>query len=162
MRVSDLGKNGIENRDPRYVDLDEIPDRVRLTNNSFLISRSGSLGLVSVIENEIRNTVLGSDIFKVELDTESIHPRYLEAFFRSRIGQILIFQLNSGSIIPRLDQPAVKSLRVVVPPFDVQKKIAEEAMKRRSEAAKLRQEADAVVEQAKERVERILLAEASD
>ena len=162
LRVSDLGKNGIENRDPRYVDLDEIPDRVRLTNNSFLISRSGSLGLVSVIENEIRNTVLGSDIFKVELDTESIHPRYLEAFFRSRIGQILIFQLNSGSIIPRLDQPAVKSLRVVVPPFDVQKKIAEEAMKRRSEAAKLRQEADAVVEQAKERVERILLAEASD
>ena len=157
LRVSDLGRNGIENRDPRYVDLDEIPDRVRLTNNSFLISRSGSLGLVSVIEDEIRNVVLGSDIFKVELDTESIRPRYLEVFFRSQIGQTLIFQLNSGSIIPRLDQPAVKSLRVVVPPFDVQKKIADKAMSRRSEAAKLRQKADAVVEQAKERVERILL-----
>ena len=157
LRVSDLGRNGIENHDLRYVDLDEIPDRVRLTNNSFLISRSGSLGLVSVIEDEIRNTVLGSDIFKVELDTESIQPRYLEAFFRSRIGQTLIFQLNSGSIIPRLDQPAVKSLRVVVPPFDIQEKIADKAMRRRSEAAKLRQEADAIVEQAKERVKRILL-----
>ena len=100
LRVSDLGKNGIENHDSRYVDVEEIPDRVRLTNNSFLISRSGSLGLVSVIEDEIRNTVLGSDIFKVELDTESIQPRYLEAFFRSQIGQILFFQLNSGSIIP--------------------------------------------------------------
>ena len=159
LRVSDLGKNGIENHDPRYVDVDEIPDRVRLTNNSFLISRSGSLGLVSVIEDEIRHTVLGSDIFKVELDTESIQPRYLEAFFRSRIGQTLIFQLNSGSIIPRLDQSAVKSLRVVVPPFKVQEKIAEEVVKRRSEAAKLRQEADAVVEQAKARVESILLSE---
>ena len=157
LRVSDLGKNGIENHDPRYVDIKKIPDRIRLTNNSFLISRSGSLGLVSVIEDEIRNVVLGSDIFKVELDTESIHARYLEAFFRSHIGQILIFQLNSGSIIPRLDQPAVKSLRVIVPPFDVQKRIADEAMSRRSEAAKLRQEANAVVEQAKERVERILL-----
>ena len=100
LRVSDLGKNGIENRDPRYVDIEEIPDRVKLTNKSFLISRSGSLGLVSVIEDEIRNTVLGSDIFKIELDAESIHPRYLEAFFRSQIGQILFFQLNSGSIIP--------------------------------------------------------------
>ena len=157
LRVSDLGKNGIENHDPRYVDVDEIPERVRLTDNSFLISRSGSLGLVSVIEDEIRNTVLGSDIFKVELDTESVHPRYLETFFRSQIGQILIFQLNSGSIIPRLDQPAVKSLNVVVPPFDVQEKIADEAMRRRSEAAKLIQEADAIVEQAKERVERMLL-----
>ena len=47
----------------------------------------------------------------------------------------------------------------VVPPFDVQEKIADEAMRRRSEAAKLRQEADAIVEQAKARVERILLAE---
>ena len=162
LRVSDLGKNGIENRDPRYVDVDEIPDKVRLTDNSFLISRSGSLGLVSVIEDEIRNTVLGSDIFKVELDTESIHPRYLETFFRSQIGQTLIFQLNSGSIIPRLDQPAVKALRVVVPPFDVQEKIINESMKRRSEAAKLRQEANAIVDQAKERVEQILLTEASD
>ena len=102
---------------------------------------------------------MGSDIFKVELDTESIHPRYLETFFRSQIGQTLIFQLNSGSIIPRLDQPAVKAIRVVVPPFDVQEKIADEAMSRRFEAAKLRQEANAIVETAKERVERILLAE---
>ena len=160
LRVSDLGKNGIENHNPRYVDVEEIPDRVRLTNNSFLISRSGSLGLVSIIEDEIRNAILGSDIFKVELDTESIHPRYLEAFFRSQIGQILIFQLNSGSLIPRLDQPAVRSLRVVVPPFDLQEKIADEAMNRRSEAAKLRQEADAIVEAAKEEIVDILLAEA--
>ena len=117
LRVSDLGKNGIENGDPRYVNIDEIPDRVRLTDNSFLISRSGSLGLVSAIEDEIRNTILGSDIFKVELDAESIHPRYLETFFRSQIGQTLIFQLNSGSIIPRLDQPAVKSLNVCCATF---------------------------------------------
>ena len=160
LRVSDLGKNGIENHNPRYVDIEEIPDRVKLTNNSFLISRSGSLGLVSIIRDEIKNAVLGSDIFKVELDTESIHPLYLEAFFRSQVGQTLIFQLNSGSLIPRLDQPAVRSLCVVVPPFGVQEEIADEAVKRRSEAAKLRQEADIIVEQAKEKVEQILLAEA--
>ena len=123
MRVSDLGKYGIENQDPRYVNVNKIPDRVRLTSNSFLISRSGSLGLVSVIENGIKNTILGSDIFKVELDTTSVHPRYLEAFFRCQIGQTLIFQLNSGSIIPRLDQPAVKSLRVVLPPSNIQNHI---------------------------------------
>ena len=159
LRVSDLGKNGIENHNPRYVDIEEIPDRVRLTNNSFLISRSGSLGLVSITEDEIRDAVLGSDIFKVELDTRSIHPRYLEAFFRSRIGQTLIFQLNSGSLIPRLDQPAVRSLRVIAPPFGVQEEIADEAVKRSSKAAEIRREADAIVEAAKERVERILLAE---
>ena len=145
LRVSDLGKHGIENDNPRYVDVEEIPDRVRLTSNSFLISRSGSLGLVSVIEDEIRNTILGSDIFKVELDTTSVHPRYLEAFFRCQIGQTLIFQLNSGSIIPRLDQPAVKSLRVVLPPSNIQNHIVSFMRSAYDQKKRKEQEAEAIL-----------------
>ena len=158
LRVSDLGKNGIENDNPRYVDVEKIPDRVRLTNNSFLISRSGSLGLVSVVEDEIRDAILSSHIFKVGLDTTKIQPRYIEALFRSQIGQIQFFQNNNGGVIPEISQSALKSIGAVVPPFDVQEKIADEAITRRSEAAKLRQEADAIVEAAKEEVEQILLA----
>ena len=146
LRVSDLGKYGIENRDPRYVDVDKIPDRVKLTSDSFLISRSGSLGLVSVVENEIRNTILGSDIFKVKLNTTSVHPLYLEAFFRCQIGQTLIFQLNSGSIIPRLDQPAVKSLRVVLPPLNIQNHIVSFMRSAYAEKKQKEHEADTLLD----------------
>ena len=160
LRVSDLGKNGIENHNLRYVDVEEIPGKIKLADNSFLISRSGSLGLVSVVEDEIRDAILSSHIFKVNLNTTKIQPKYIEVLFRSRIGQIQFFQNNNGGVIPEISQSALKSIDVVVPPFDIQKKIANEAMNRQSEAAKLRQEADAIVEAAKERVERILLAEA--
>ncbi len=117
-----------------------------MTSNSFLISRSGSLGLVSVIEDEIKNTILGSDIFKVELDTTSVHPRYLEAFFRCQIGQALIFQLNSGSIIPRLDQPAVKSLSIVLPPPNVQNHIVNFMRSAYAQKKQKEQEADALLD----------------
>ena len=142
LRVSDLGKYGIESRDLRYVDVEEIPIKVRLTNDSFLISRSGSLGLVSAIKDEIRNTILGSDIFKVELDTTSIRPQYLEAFFRCQIGQTLIFQLNSGSVIPRLDQPALKSLSVVLPPLNIQNHIVSFMRSAYAQKKQKEQEAD--------------------
>ena len=160
LRVSDLGKNGIENHNPRYVDIEEIPEKIKLADDSFLISRSGSLGLVSVVEDEIKDAILSSHIFKVSLDTTKVQPKYIEALFRSQIGQIQFFQNNNGGVIPEISQSALKSIDVVVPPFDLQQKIADEAVKRRSKAAKLRQEADAIVEAAKEKVEQILLAEA--
>ncbi len=159
LRVSDLGKNGIENHAPRYVDVDGIPEKIKLADDSFLISRSGSLGLVSVVEEEIKDAILSSHIFKVSLDTTKVQPKYIEALFRSQIGQIQFFQNNNGGVIPEISQSALKSIGVVVPPFDLQEKIADEAMNRRSEAAKLKQEADAIVEAAKEEIVGILLAE---
>lgn len=105
-----MGKFGIENRDPRSVDVEEIPDKIRLTSNSFLISRSGSLGLVSVVEDEIKEAILSSHIFKVDLDTDQILPRYLEALFRSQIGQTQFFQNNNGGVVPEISQSAKNPL----------------------------------------------------
>ena len=158
LRVSDLGQHGVENHDPRYVDVAEIPDKIRLTSNSFLISRSGSLGLVSVVKDEIREAILSSHIFKVSLNTNQILPKYLEALLRSQIGQTQFFQNNNGGVIPEISQSALKSISVVVPPFDIQEKIADEAIRRQSEAAKLRQEAAEVWEVAKTQFEEQLLS----
>ena len=125
LRVSDLGKYGIEDHDSRYVDVDGIPNKIKLANNSFLVSRSGSLGLVSVVEEEIKHAILSSHIFKIDLDTTKIRPKYLEAFFRSLIGQFQFFQNNNGAVIPEISQTALKSIRVVLPPLSIQNDIVE-------------------------------------
>ncbi len=123
LRVSDLGQYGIENHNPKYVNVEEIPDKIKLASNSFLVSRSGSLGLVSVVDDEIKETILSSHIFKISLDTEKIRPEYLEAFFRSQIGQMQFFQNNNGAIIPEISQTALKSIRIVLPPLSIQNHI---------------------------------------
>ena len=123
LRVSDLGEHGIENDNPRYVDVEEIPDKIRLASDSFLISRSGSLGLVSIVEDEVKDAILSSHIFKVNLDTTKIRPEYLEALLRSQIGQIQFFQNNNGAVIPEISQTALKSIRVVLPPASIQNHI---------------------------------------
>jgi len=123
LRVSDLGQHGIENANPRYVDVEEIPEKIKLANNSFLVSRSGSLGLVSVVEDEIKKSILSSHIFKVNLDTTKIRPEYLETFLRSQIGQFQFLQNNNGAVIPEISQTALKSIRVVLPPSNIQNHI---------------------------------------
>ena len=125
MRVSDLGQYGIVNHNPRYVDVEEIPSKIKLTSDSFLISRSGSLGLVSVTDNEIRESILSSHIFRVNLNTNQILPKYLEALFRSQIGQTQFFQNNNGGVVPEISQSALKSLRIVLPTLETQSHITE-------------------------------------
>lgn len=146
LRVSDLGQHGIENHNPRYVDVEEIPKKIRLTENSFLVSRSGSLGLVSVVENEIRDAILSSHIFKVNLDTTQVRPRYLEAVLRSQIGQVQFFRNNNGAVIPEISQSALKSILVVLPPPNIQNHIVTIMQSAYAQKARKEQEADALLE----------------
>lgn len=146
LRVSDLGQHGIENHNPRYVDVEEIPEKIRLTENSFLVSRSGSLGLVSVVENEIRDAILSSHIFKVNLDTTQVRPRYLEAVLRSQIGQVQFFRNNNGAVIPEISQSALKSILVVLPPPNIQNHIVTIMQSAYAQKARKEQEADALLE----------------
>ena len=146
LRVSDLGKHGIENDNPRYVDVDEIPDKVKLTSNSFLISRSGSLGLVSIVKDEIKDAILSSHIFKVGLDTTKIRPEYLEALLRSQIGQFQFFQNNNGAVIPEISQTALKSIRVVLPPYNIQNHIVSFMRSAYGEKKQKEHEADALLD----------------
>ncbi|MDE0322610.1 MAG: restriction endonuclease subunit S [Candidatus Poribacteria bacterium] len=145
LRVSDLGQHGIENHNPRYVDIEEIPNKIKLTNNSFLISRSGSLGLVSVVEDEVKEAILSSHIFKVSLNTTKIRPEYLEALLRSQIGQFQFFQNNNGAVIPEISQIALKSIRVVLPPLNIQNHIVSFMRSAHAHKKEKEQEADVLL-----------------
>ena len=65
----------------------------------------------------------------------------------------------TGGTRPALDYKALKSLKIILPSIEIQDKIVTEIKNRLAKVAELRQEADTIVEQAKGRVERILLAE---
>ena len=159
LRVTDLGEFGINDIDPRFVSVEKIPEKILLGNNSFLISRSGSLGLVSVVEEKIKDAILSSHIFKVDLDYSMVLPKYLESYFRSTVGQIQFFRNNNGGIVPEINQVALKSLLVILPPINIQNNIANEVKARMQKAVQLQKEAKEVLEEAKERVERIILGE---
>lgn len=123
LRVSDLSENGIINKNTRIVDVPKIPSKIKLLYSDFLISRSGSLGLVNVVNKEIVDAILSSHIFRVRLDTKLINPLYLEIFFRIKIGQIQFFRFNNGGVIPEINQTSLKRITIILPPLETQQKI---------------------------------------
>lgn len=137
LRVTDLSPSGIVNTNPRFVQIDSIPKRLQLNQNCILIARSGSLGLVNTVSDEVLNCLLSSHIFKVELQTNSVLPSYAECLLRSRIGQLQFNQRNSGAVIPEISQIALQKLLLPLPPLDIQERIATEARARRERAKAL-------------------------
>ncbi|KAF5048155.1 Type I restriction modification DNA specificity domain protein [anaerobic digester metagenome] len=157
LRVTDLDKTGLNHASPRYVSEQEVPDRIKLNGNCILISRSGSLGLVSVVEPEIENSILSSHIFKVELKIEKILPHFLEAYLRSVVGQSEIFRNNNGGVIPEINQEALKSILISVPPLNKQEEIIKHISEIRKQARQLKDKTKEALKKASEEIEEILI-----
>ena len=157
LRVTDLGENGMNDYSPRFVEVQKIPEYIKLNERCILISRSGSLGLVNAFEPKLVNTILSSHIFKVELLTEIINPFYLEAYLRSKIGQLEIFRNNNGGVIPEINQGALRSIHIVIPPIEKQNEIAEHIQSIRVKAKRLQEEAKNVLEKAKIEIEKMII-----
>ncbi|GHT36580.1 hypothetical protein FACS189434_14710 [Bacteroidia bacterium] len=157
LRVSDLGKNGLNNDNSRFVAEQEIPERIKLNENCILISRSGSLGLVNAFKPELSNVILSSHIFKVELKTEFVCLNYLEAYLRSKIGQSEIFKNNNGGVIPEINQEALKSINILLPPLAKQQEIATHISDIRQKSKNLQNEAKNILESAKQEIEEMIL-----
>lgn len=157
LRVSDLDKFDISNHNPRYIELLNFPESIRLSKSDILISRSGSLGLVSVVTDEVLNSVLSSHIFKLSLDTKKVVPDYIEIYLRSSLGQFQFFQKNNGGIIPELNQSALKDISVIVPPLVKQTEIAAHVTQIRAQAKQLQAEAANLLATAKANIESLIL-----
>ena len=158
LRVSDMSANGIVDDNIRFVETGGIPNKIRLSSNDIIISRSGSLGLVNVVTDEILDAILSSHIFKVSI-IPNINVNYLQEYLRSTLGQIQFFRNNNGGIIPEINQNALKKIKIVLPSKEIQDEIAQFSINARNRATELLNEADKIISNAKQEVENILLGD---
>lgn len=158
LRVSDMSSNEIVDDNIRFVEADGIPTKIRLSLNDIIISRSGSLGLVNVVTDEILDAILSSHIFKVSI-MPNINVNYLQEYLRSTLGQIQFFRNNNGGIIPEINQNALKKIKIVLPSKEIQDEIAQFSINTRNKANELLDEADKIISNAKQEVENILMGD---
>jgi hypothetical protein len=90
-------------------------------------------------------------------DMSRLSPDYLAAILRSRLILAQTIHMMTGNTHPRLANEDVTELVVPIPPLALQKTIAAEHHRRRDEARRLRQKAEADWQRAKAEFEAALL-----
>jgi restriction endonuclease S subunit len=156
----------IQNLKPNRIVLTDIvkisESRKRELGNAFvnegdlLISRSGSVGIVSVVPKEAEGFAFGSFMIKFCLN-DKIDKDFVSIWLNNKISQLFIKREKIGAIQGNITIETIENLQIPTPPLETQKKIAKETEERMAQAEKLKMEADNEVEKAKQEVEKIIL-----
>ena len=94
--------------------------------NSLYIPRVGTKDVTSNIEN------LGSNhsiFYQCECDEELVDAKYLESFFTSRLGKLILSSLSTASFISNILPQNVNAAEVSIPPLKSQLEIADSITK---------------------------------
>ena len=168
LRVQNVTSQGIDLSDTKFI-TPEVHNgmlkRSQLKKDDLVFTITGRIGSVAVVPDNFEGNINQHSArfhLKDRITNTTINPNYVAAFLNSELGKSLSIREVTGGTRPALDYKALKSLPIILPSIGIQNEIVTEIKNRLAKVEELRREADAAVKQAKERVERILLTEASD
>lgn len=122
----------------------------------FLISRSGTIGVTAIVPKEASGFAYGSFMIRFRIEDNEIEPFYISIIMNSRIVQEQIKIVKIGTIQGNITIPSIKNLLIPLPPLAIQQKIAKEVNSRREKAKQLKQDSIKLIEDAKQKVEKMI------
>lgn len=159
LRIKNIRPNEIDSQDVVYLsdEMEKELQHSRVNTGDILITRSGTIGICSVVDKSQDNFAFGS--FMIKFSLVNIMPQYVSYVINSYIGKKYFERNKIGAIQGNITIPTIKSLRIPVPPIEVQSKIVHEIEKIRLDVKRLEQHAKDIVTCAKEQVEKKLLGD---
>lgn len=124
-------------------------EKIGLQAGDVLVSRSGSLAVTAVVEPEWSNALISSHLIRLRITDKRIDPYYLALFLGAMPGKMQIQQRSNGGVQPEINQPALKSILVPIPPQSAQQEIRRLILS----ARKLRDSSNDLLDVAKRAVE---------
>jgi len=146
LRVSDIKEVFMDLSDVKYIPENiEFSKDIELLDDDVLTSRSGTLGISAIAPKA--GSIISSHLIRISPKKE-INSYYLVVFLNSKYGRLQILQKNNGAVVPEINQPSLKSLKIPIPPQSFQQKIekiVKEAQKKRRLADEKYKEAEEIL-----------------
>jgi type I restriction enzyme S subunit len=146
----------------RMIDKEKF-EKVRLKNGDILVEKSGGspiqpVGRVAIIEDVKIDFAFSNFLQAIQIKKQECLPEYLFCFLRTLYSlNYMEYIQNQTTGIKNLIMEEFLSIPVSLPPMNKQKEIAREYKNRLEAAEQLKLEAKSILEEAKEKVERIIL-----
>lgn len=122
LRIADLQKYRFSEKDLKYISLEAATKQQQASaiTGDVLISRSGTLGIATVITENLNNSIFGSYFILTKPNPKIINPTYLALYINSLAGKFQTEQANTGGIQTNLTIPVIESLLIACPSLEVQ------------------------------------------
>jgi len=161
LRINNIKKGYIDTTDLKHILLrKEILKNLALSDGDILIIRtSGSRDLVGTcaVFHEKGEFVYASYLIRLRVSTQNALSDYVSSFINSPVGRQQVNLLSRHIMQNNINSQELKSLKIPLPPLDVQKKILQRINFFRQEASSLNTSAKELLEKAKIGVEEMIL-----
>ena len=112
-------------------------ESTRVERGQVLLTRSGTIGVVSYVSKTLENQSLSDDVIRIKA-TE--YPGYVYAYLKSRVGRLLVETNNYGAVIKHIEPEHLNDIPIPNPPPILKQEIhdlIEESFKLRDESNEL-------------------------
>lgn len=171
--ASERAVDGDPDSDFRYVRITDIDDcgnllddwqtaeetdlKYLLENDDVLFARSGSAGQAFVYKSKFGKAIFGGYLIRFKFDPTKVNPSFVFHYTLTKVYKLWVQSVQRTTVQANINSKEFQALEIPLPPLDAQNRIVAEVNRRLTRISELKQEADAIVEAAKERVEQILL-----
>lgn len=145
----------------KMVESRDIPSRAKMhiAKGDFIFSGlAGSISSIALIDRQLENMVASTGFYVIK-PSDEYNVAYLFALFKTKFMQNLLVRHASGAVMPSINNTELKNIKIPIPSKDVQNKIANYVLETIKTAKILKEEANRELENAKQKVEKILLGE---
>lgn len=116
---------------------------LELKKGNVLLTRSGTVGSVTLVSKTLENTVFSDDVIRVSLKND-VDIGYLYAFLRSKTGNTILQTNGYGSVITHIEPEHLSEIFVPNPPEPIKAKINDLIIK----SFELRDESNELIDKA--------------
>lgn len=123
-----------------------------------IVKDGATTGKVAIVPEDfpLKECNINEHVFKIEVKSD-YNPYYVFSYLFSSLGQEQINRLITGAAQKGITRDAIEKVIIIVPPSETQDKIADDVKTRKVESKKLKEEAEEVVEKAKEEVKKMII-----
>lgn len=122
IRIQDLRDGHVDIKSAKPV-LMNRPDDMITEAGDILLSASGTIAKMAIVNAESENCLVSSGIVILRPDQNCLSPDYLYLVMQSRLVQTQIASLTTGACISHLSAEAIKNVEIPLPPLKRQQEM---------------------------------------
>ncbi len=159
LKVQNISPEGLK-EDITYIP-EEVHNRMKrsqLKGNELLYSMAGTIGIATIYPNSMGEANINQAIAKI-IPKNANDTEYLALILNAKICKMQAEMFLTMAAQPNINFEQIKTIKIPYPEKEIRDNILNEVKNRMQQAKQLQHEATAELEEAKARVERIILGE---
>ena len=127
--IKNVKNNHIVLDNIQYIDApqNKEAERTKVKTGDLLVSITADLGRTAVVDKEVaeKGAYINQHLSLVRLDAERINPLFVSHFLETEGGKLQFKSKNQSAVKAGLNFEAIKSLKVLAPPIELQNQFAD-------------------------------------